>query len=239
MAARRGAWAAGHDGPPGDGRVAATSGSTVANRSKAGVAGRDRSPTPTPPRARPTLAGRSGWPSRVPADVVRVDPADRSRRRSTRPAASGALSSRTVTTRGPPPDRRPPTRRAGPTGGGPRDPPAGADPRPPDPRRDRGERPPRRHRRGRRRRRADPRPRRPGPRRQPPLDCVKPFGLRRPHRGRRDRGVRPRAGRDRDHGQLALRRGPPRPDAPGRSIAGPASARRCSPAAPRACRSTR
>ena len=47
------------------------------------------------------------------------------------------------------------------------------------------------------------------------------------------------ARRARDHGQLALGRGPPRPDAPGRSTAGPASARRCSPAAPRACRSTR
>ena len=45
--------------------------------------------------------------------------------------------------------------------------------------------------------------------------------------------------RDRDHGQLAFRRGPPRPDAPGHLPAGRASARRSSPAAPRACRSTR
>ncbi len=44
---------------------------------------------------------------------------------------------------------------------------------------------------------------------------VKPFGAARAHRGGRGRGVRPRAGRDRDHRQLPFRRGPPRPDDPG------------------------
>ena len=58
-------------------------------------------------------------------------------------------------------------------------------------------------------------------------------------RGRRDRGVRPRAGRDRDHGQLPLRRGPPRPDDPGHVPAGRRVARRSSRPASRACRSTR
>ena len=62
----------------------------------------------------------------------------------------------------------------------------------------------------------------------PSASTVKPFGVARAHRGRRDRGVRPRAGRDRDHGELPLRRGPPCPDAPGHLSAAPASARRCS-----------
>ena len=113
-----------------------------------------------------------------------------------------------------------------------------AGPRPPDPRRHRRERASRPHRRGRRRRPDRPRPRRPGPARHPPLDgqAVRP---RRPHRGGRRRGVRPVAGRDRDHGLVALGRGPPRPDDPGALPAGRRHPDRCSPAAPRACRSMR
>ena len=89
-----------------------------------------------------------------------------------------------------------------------------ADPRPPAAQRHRGERPPRRHRRDRRGRPGHPPARRPGSGRHPALDgqAVRAAGA---HRGGRDRRLRSRAGRDRDHGQLALGRGPPRPDAPG------------------------
>ena len=68
---------------------------------------------------------------------------------------------------------------------------------------------------------------------------VKPFGVVALHRSRWHRGVRPRARRDRDHGQLAQRRGHPRPDPPGAVPPGRASARPCWPAATRACPSTR
>ena len=61
---------------------------------------------------------------------------------------------------------------------------------------------------------------------------------RRADRGRRDRGVRPRAGRDRDHGQLPLRRGPPRPDDPGDVPASRRVAVADRDRASRACRST-
>ena len=44
---------------------------------------------------------------------------------------------------------------------------------------------------------------------------VKPFGSGGAHRGRRDRGLRPDVGRDRDHGLLPLGRRPARPDDPG------------------------
>ena len=106
--------------------------------------------------------------------------------------------------------------------------PSTPDPRPPAPQRDRGERPPRRHRRGRRRRPAHPRSSATRTGSSPCARRSSRSALARPDRGRRDRGVRPRAGRDRDHGELAFGRGPPRPDAPGRSTGGPASARRSS-----------
>ena len=87
-------------------------------------------------------------------------------------------------------------------------------PRPAGPQRHRGERPSGRHRRGRRRGPPDQVPRRSRADRHPALDRQALRG-RRADRGRRHRGLRSRAARDRDHGQLAFRRGLPRPDAPG------------------------
>ena len=89
-----------------------------------------------------------------------------------------------------------------------------ARPGPPRPERHRGEPPPRRHRRGGRDRSADPIGRRSRPGRDPALHRQAVRG-RRADRGRRDRRVRSRAARDRDHGELPFRRGLPRPDAPG------------------------
>ena len=89
-----------------------------------------------------------------------------------------------------------------------------ADPGPSPAQRDRGERPPRRHRRSRRQRPGPAPARRPGPAGHPPLDRQ---AVRAPcaHRGRRDRRLRPRAGRAGRPCQLAFGRGHARPDAPG------------------------
>ena len=69
--------------------------------------------------------------------------------------------------------------------------------------------------------------RRSRPDRHPPLDR-QAVRRARPHRGRRRGRLRPPAGRDRDPRELALGRGPPRPDAPGDLPPG-----RRQPAAPR------
>ena len=87
--------------------------------------------------------------------------------------------------------------------------------RPPDPQRDRRERPSRRRRRGRCSRPDRPPARRPGSPRDASLVRQAVWSAR-PDRGRRRRrsfGLT--AARDRDHGQLALGRGRPRPDDPG------------------------
>ena len=116
--------------------------------------------------------------------------------RPSRDRTRGASSSSTHGPHGGPPQRR------------------DARPRPPAPQRDRGERPPRRHRRGRRQRRAHPGPRRSRPDRHPPLHG-QAVRRARADRGRRRRRLRPPAGRDRHPRELAFRRGPARPDAPG------------------------
>ncbi len=88
------------------------------------------------------------------------------------------------------------------------------DPGPSSAQRDRGERPPRRHRRGRRQRPCPAPARRSGPAGHPPLDG-QAVRAARAHRGRRDRGVRSRAGGAGGPCQLAFGRGHARANAPG------------------------